>query len=119
MHRKVADSLLAQKKWLHNNISPPALLALIGYAVLVAVVLIPLDMYVWDEDSQRYQRIRYSLSHRLFMVLYLSLPIFLTVYNIQCVMTGDCRTWSWILAIVSFAMASLFVVQNFTLVLSQ
>jgi hypothetical protein len=105
------------RKTIVSNFSNPTILALVGYLLLLVVVLIPMDLFVWDERTQRYLKVKYRLTHRLFMVLFLSLPIALTLYNIQCVMTGNCRTWSWLLAVCSFVMAALFVVQNFMMVL--
>jgi hypothetical protein len=97
------------------KLSPPALLVLIGYIMLLAVVLLPADLYMWDSQGQRYMQVKYRLSHRIFMALYLLFPIALTTYTIQCIVTGKCITWSWILASVSFVSAIAFVLTNFTL----
>ena len=89
-------------------LSDSALLAFIGYVILFIVVLLPLDWYVVDAGGKT-RRVAYDVKERLFNILSI-LPIAaLSVYTINCLMVGSCRTWSWINAIASFAFSLLVV----------
>ena len=36
------------------RLTTPAVVALIGYAILVFIVLLPIDMYVYDDKTDKY-----------------------------------------------------------------
>jgi hypothetical protein len=97
------------------SLSSPAWLTMVGFAVVIAVVLIPMDLNKYDERTDSFVRIKYSLPHRLSMVLVALFPLILTVYNIQCVTSGKCDVWAWFQAILSLMWVISFLTLNFLL----
>ena len=92
------------------RISSPAIVALVGYAVLIFIVLLPVDMYVYDDKQGQYVRRRYSFGYRVLIAMLLLLPFLLSVYSVNCMVVGDCILWSWIVAILTLLWAVLIVV---------
>jgi hypothetical protein len=59
-------------------------------------VLLPFDIgNTFDVGSVR-NTPQYNLGLRVILLLFLLLPMILSVYSINCMMVGGCRTWSWI-----------------------
>ena len=96
------------------RITAPALVTLIGYAILVFIVLLPLDMYTYDEKTGKYAKQRYSLGYRLIIALLLLLPFLLSVYSVNCMVVGDCMRWAWIVALLTLLWAVLITVTTFS-----
>lgn len=90
------------KSW---GLSGPATLASIAYLTLAAVILLPLD--IGDVDDQQKQQ-QYNLSRRLWILVLMLLPIGLSIYSINCMVVGRCRTWSWVQSLVLFIYTILF-----------
>lgn len=102
------------------RITNPAIVTLVGYALLVLLVLLPVDMYTYDEDTHAYVKQKYDFMQRLLLVLLLSFPFILSIYSVNCMMVGSCKWWSWIVAIVTIVWAMLvlattFATRSFTL----
>jgi fumarate reductase subunit D len=104
---------MAKSAKIVSNLSSQASLALIGYIVLVITIMLPIDLYFYDQEKQSYVKVRYSFLHRLTMMLLMTLPIALSIYNINCLTSGKCNTWAWLVAAVAFLWVVLFVLQNF------
>jgi protein-S-isoprenylcysteine O-methyltransferase Ste14 len=96
------------------KMTPPAIVALVGYAILVFIVLLPVDMYTYDDSSKGYTKQRYSLPQRLLLVLLLLLPFVLSIYSVNCMMVGNCVTWSWIVAVITVIWAAVIAVTTFS-----
>ncbi len=96
------------------KMTSPAIVALVGYAILVFIVLLPLDMYTFDDKSGKYAKQRYSLPYRLLVVLLLLFPFVLSVYSISCMGTGGCNLWSWIVALITLLWAIVIAVTTFS-----
>ena len=96
------------------RITPPALVTLIGYAILVFIVLLPFDMYTYDERSQQQVKRQYRFSYRLLVALLLLFPFLLSVYAVNCMMVGNCRIFSWIVALLTLLWAIIITVTTFT-----
>jgi hypothetical protein len=97
-----------------GGISPPALVALVGYALLVIMVLLPINMYVWDNSRRAYVKQRYDFFQRLLLVILLCFPFLLSIYSVNCMVVGDCRLWSWIVAIATLLWALLVLGTTYT-----
>lgn len=97
-----------------KRMTPPAVVALIGYAVLVFIVLLPIDMYTYDDKTDQYSKQKYSFPYRLFVALLLLFPFILSVYSVNCMMVGSCATWSWIVAIITVLWAAIIAVTTFS-----
>ena len=96
------------------RLTPPALVALVGYAILVFIVLLPVDMYTYDEKAKKYAKQRYSFPYRLLVALLLLFPFLLSVYSVNCMMVGDCVAWSWIVAVITILWAAIVAVTTFS-----
>jgi hypothetical protein len=91
-------------------ITSPAIVALVGYAILVFIVLLPVDMYVYDDKTNQYSKQQYSFWFRLILAVLLLFPFLLSVYSINCMMVGDCRLWSWVVALLTLLWAIVIVI---------
>lgn len=96
------------------RLTSPAIVALVGYAILIFIVLLPIDMYVYDDKSGRYVKKQYSFGYRALIALLLLFPFLLSVYSTNCMVVGDCILWSWIVAILTIVWAILIVVAALT-----
>jgi predicted transporter len=92
------------------KLTTPATVALVGYVLLILIVLLPFRMYVYDPRENAYVKRPYDFSQRLLLVIMLFFPFFLGVYSVNCMMIGDCRLWSWIIAVATLIWAALVVV---------
>jgi hypothetical protein len=96
------------------KLTGPALVALVGYAILVFIVLLPVDMYTFDENTDKYVKQRYSFPYRLLVALLLLFPFLLSVYSVNCMMVGNCVAWSWIVSIITILWAAIIAVTTFS-----
>ena len=96
------------------KMSYPAIVTLVGYAVLVFIVLMPIDMFTYDKKENKYVKQPYSFWHRLLLALLLLFPFLLSVYSVNCMMIGNCQLWSWIVAFVTLLWAMLLTISTFT-----
>ena len=92
------------------RLTTPAVVALIGYAILVFIVLLPVDMYTYDDKTQKYVQQKYSFGYRLLVVLLLLFPFLLSVYSVNCMMVGSCTLWSWVVALLTLLWAIVITV---------
>lgn len=95
------------------GITTPAIVTLIGYAILVFIVLLPIDMYAYDDATQKYIKQEYDFLQRFLLVLLLSLPFVLSIYSVNCMMVGSCVWWSWIVAIATLIWSILVLATTF------
>ncbi len=96
------------------RMSYPAIVALVGYAILVFIVLLPVDMMTYDKKENRYVKQPYNLWYRLLIALLLLFPFLLSVYSVNCMMVGNCTLWSWIVALITILWAALITIATFT-----
>ena len=96
------------------KLTGPALVTLVGYAILVFIVLLPVDMYTFDEKTDKYVKQRYSFPYRLLVALLLLFPFLLSVYSVNCMMVGNCVAWSWIVAVITILWAAIIAVTTFS-----
>jgi hypothetical protein len=75
------------------SLSGPAVVALISYSVVLLAMFFPIRPKPGQEKTD------YRLWDRVFLTLVMLVPISLTVYSVNCMMVGNCRTWSWIQAV--------------------
>lgn len=96
------------------KVTTPAAVALVAYLILVALVLMPFDMYSYDENKQTYVKFQYSFAQRLLLVVLLIFPFLLGVYSVNCMMVGGCSLWSWIIAISTIMWSIIVVITTFS-----
>ena len=96
------------------RITTPAAVALVAYLVLVAIIMMPFDMYAYDEARQKFLKYPYSFGQRLVLVLLLIFPFLLGVYSVNCMMVGGCSLWSWIVALATILWSGIVVIMTFS-----
>lgn len=88
--------------------SPQAIVAMVAYAILLVVILLPVDLFVYKEDKEQYVKQKWSMGSRLLLLVLLLLPFALSVFTVSCVSTGytpACGAWGWIIAVVTLLWA--------------
>lgn len=95
-------------------LTPPAVVTLVGYAILVFIVLLPLDMFTYDSKTNSYVKQKYSFPYRLLIALLLLFPFLLSVYSVNCMIVGNCHLWGWILGILTLLWAIVITVMTFS-----
>ncbi len=88
------------------NLSTPAVIAAIAYAIICFIVLLPIQPK--NQDLQ----VNTNFGVRLLMVIILLIPFALSVYSINCMMVGNCVIWSYIQAIMIALWVLLVVVMT-------
>jgi hypothetical protein len=86
------------------QLSTPAIIAAIAYAIMCFVILLPIQPK--NQDT----KVNTNFGIRLLMVIILLIPFALSVYSINCMMVGDCVIWSYIQAIMIALWVLLFIV---------
>jgi preprotein translocase subunit SecG len=83
------------------KLSAPASIALLAYTAVVLAVLLPFDIgHIFDVDSVGIYNdsSKYNVLTRLAILVFLMIPISLSIYTINCLVVGRCYTWSYIQA---------------------
>jgi hypothetical protein len=96
------------------EMTSPAVVTLVGYAILVFIVLLPVDMYTYEDKTDTYVKQKYSFGYRLLVALLLLFPFLLSVYSVNCMMVGNCTLWSWVVALLTMLWAVVIVVTTFS-----
>lgn len=102
-------SMEKSSKFLGFNLYTPAIIAFIGYIVLAVTILLPFEYPVYDDAGNMYI-VNYDISQRLLMLLLMTIPIALSIYTINCMMSGECILWSYIVSIVTVLWVAIFVI---------
>ena len=96
------------------RLTSPAVVTLVGYAILVFIVLLPIDMYTYDEKTDKYVKQKYRFSYRFLIALLLMFPFLLSIYSVNCMMVGSCTLWSWVVALLTLLWAIVITVSAFS-----
>lgn len=104
------SKLAEPSKFLGLNLYTPAIIAFVGYIIMVLVVLLPFEYPVYDESNDKVYVVKYDFSQRLITLLLLTIPIALSVYTINCMMAGQCMLWSYAVSIMTVFWVALFVI---------
>lgn len=103
------SSMFAGGQGLTSPLSTPAVMMLVAYCVMALIILLPLEMPVYDEQTGEYTVIEYNFGHRILMLLFIAIPVIASVYSVQCMMVGECTVWSYIVSIVHVFWVAVFV----------
>lgn len=95
------------------TLSVPGVVALCGYALLFLIILLPIDMYSYDNKNSVYKKDKYHFGGRLILAILLAFPFLLSVYSVNCMVVGGCDIWSWIVAILTLLWSVIFTVSAF------
>lgn len=80
------------------SLTGPALMTFIAAIVLGLVLLLPIDLQYFDHETNKVITNKYDMKQRLFMLFFMSIPLAIHIYTIQCMVVGKCMTWSWIVS---------------------
>ena len=69
----------------------PTLLAAIAYIVLAVIVMLPVN--IGDLDPKKKP---YNIKYRIILLLFMLIPISVSLYSIDCMLKGKCIMWSYI-----------------------
>lgn len=95
------------------KLSPPAYLTFVASIILVAVILIPRTINVYDPDTNELKVLTYDFKQRIVMILLLLLPLAVHIYATNCLVVGNCNWFAWFVAalivlwVVSFILLAL------------
>ena len=109
----MAKSSLAHATWSPAKglvMTAPAVVTLVGYGILILIVMLPVDMYNYDDKTGNYVKQKYSFWYRFLIALLLILPFALSIYSVNCMMTGNCTLWSWVVALLTLLWSVVIVV---------
>lgn len=95
------------------RMTTPAVVTLIGYLLLAIIVMVPFDMYAWDETRSEYVRYKYNVWQRLLVLLLLLFPLLLGVYSVNCFVVGRCIVLSWVVAAVTVVWSLAVIIAAF------
>lgn len=100
------------------HLSSPAMVALVGYLILIVIVMLPFEMYTYNDETNSYDANKYNFWNRMVIVLLLCVPFFLGVFTINCMVLGSkgygCNIWTWIIALVTLLWAAVILIKSFT-----
>lgn len=97
----------------HLKLTPPANIALVAYVIMGIVLLFPFEYPVYDEHTGTTFIVKYDIGERLLMVILMTIPVVLSVYTINCLILGNCVTWSYVLSLVTVFWVAVFVLLAF------
>jgi len=92
------------------KLTTPAIVTMVGYAIIVFIVMLPVDMYTHNNHTHQEVKQEYNFGHRLLIALLLLFPFILSIYSVNCMMVGNCTLWSWVIALVTLLWAILITV---------
>ena len=99
-----------ERPFMGMTISMPAIIALVTYAVLCVVIMLPFEFPLTDERTGDTYTVRYIFVERLILLILLAIPAVLSVYTINCMVVGKCMLWSYAIALISVFWVALFVI---------
>lgn len=91
------------------GLTMPAAITLLAYVIMGIILLLPFEYPVYDERTGKTFVTKYDLGQRLLMVILMTIPVALSVYTVNCLVTGKCMTWSYVIALITVFWVALFV----------
>jgi len=79
------------RKFIGIELYLPAIIALVAYIVMAIIILFGGGKVETESGEQSY-----NFVGRIFVILWMALPVALSVYNINCLIGGDCHLWSYL-----------------------
>lgn len=102
----------SQKSIAGFQIYIPAVITLVAYVILAILILLPFEFPVTTDSGETYT-VEYNFVHRLLTVLIMTIPIALSVYNINCLVSGDCLLWSYVVSLSTVFWVGVFIWTTF------
>lgn len=98
------------KSFVGFSLQAPAYIAAVAYAIMVVIILLPFEFPAYDEVTGEEYIVKYDIGQRLIALLLMTIPIALSIYTINCMVTGNCMLWSYVVAIVTVIWVAIFVI---------
>lgn len=98
------------KPFIGFTLQAPAYVAAVAYLIMVITILMPFELPAYDEVTGEEYVVKYDFGQRLIALLLMTIPIVLSIYTINCMITGNCRMWSWVVSIVTVIWVAIFVI---------
>lgn len=97
------------------HLSIPAFISAVAYVVMCIVILLPFNIPEYDENDLNTDPIapQYNFGYRIILLLILLIPFGLSIYSVNCMMTGGCVIWSYIQCILIVLWVLLFITMIF------
>jgi len=97
------------------HLSIPAFISAVAYIIMCVIILLPVNIPEYDDDGQNIDPIapQYNFGYRILLLLILLIPFGLSIYSVNCMMTGGCVVWSYIQSILIVLWVLLFIVMIF------
>lgn len=92
------------------ELSMPAVIAFVAYIILALVIILPFEFPVTDQETGKEYIVKYDFAQRLIVLLLMTIPIALSIYTIQCMMSGKCVLWSYVVSIITAFWVLLFLI---------
>jgi hypothetical protein len=89
-----------------------AYLVALAYVVIALIVLLPFDignLFDLEMLGVRNEPNNYNLGVRLLLLLFILIPMALSVYSINCLIVGQCHLWAWIQTVLILFWVVMFV----------
>jgi hypothetical protein len=87
----------------------PTLIALIAYIILAVIIILPFDFPVRSENGRKYI-VKYNFWQRFLTILLMIIPVALSLYTINCLMSGNCVIWSYAVTAVTAVWVLIFAI---------
>jgi hypothetical protein len=92
------------------SLTTPAVIAFVAYITLAVVIILPFEFPLTDSKTGEEYIVKYDLAQRLVVLLLMTIPIALSVYTINCMVSGNCVLWSYVVSIISVFWVALFII---------
>lgn len=91
------------------QLTTPAIIAFIAYVILALVIILPFEFPLTDQETGKEYVVKYDFAQRLIVLLLMTIPIALSIYTINCMMSGNCILWSYVVSIITAFWVLLFI----------
>lgn len=93
------------------KVERPTIIAGIAYLVMAFIILSPVNIGK-DYDPMMQETGRYDIGYRVLLLVILAIPIFLSLYSINCMVRGRCVVWSYVNSVAICIWVLLFFVAS-------
>jgi hypothetical protein len=101
------------------KLTAPAHIALVAYAILALLIILPFQLPVYNENTDRYYILQYNVWQRLLLLVFIALPISLSVYSVNCMMVGNCAVLSYVSSLMIVMWIAITVIYAFLFTFSK
>lgn len=94
-----------------TKMSGPAYIVLVAYLAMAVIILFPFKFSTTDPATGQVTEVKeYDLGLRVIAILFMALPVALSVYSTNCLVLGSCYLYSYVVAALTAVWVLLFVI---------